>query len=240
MVRRHGVLADRVEVLLLEVLLPRDPVAATPSSSERAEHVLELRRVVGLAALAARAPSSTTCSGERVVGEVAHEARAVEVRVHLGLEVDLHALGDEAERVVEARAVLHHRAEHHLVVGALRAALAAGHPGLDEDGEALLVPARRRRARRGQVEVEDALGLRGHGARPCRGRAPRKKRSVPAAWSTAVTWTSSWFISQFMRSFATTRLEGERERRHVHLHERRAARRSPRRCRSRRSRRAGP
>ncbi len=33
---------------------------------------------------------------------------------------------------------------------------------------------------------------------------PRKKRSLPAAWSWAVTCTSSWFISQLMRSFATT------------------------------------
>ena len=34
--------------------------------------------------------------------------------------------------------------------------------------------------------------------------SPRKTRSVPAAWSAAVTCTSSWFISQFIRSLATT------------------------------------
>ena len=30
----------------------------------------------------------------------------------------------------------------------------------------------------------------------------RKKRSVPAAWSMVTTWTSSWFMIVFIRSFA--------------------------------------
>jgi hypothetical protein len=28
-----------------------------------------------------------------------------------------------------------------------------------------------------------------------------KNESAPVAWSEAVTWTSSWFITQFIRSF---------------------------------------
>ena len=50
---------------------------------------------------------------------------------------------DQAERIVEAAVVADHRAEHHLVVRPLRAAEAAGHPGLEEDRDAFVVPARR-------------------------------------------------------------------------------------------------
>jgi hypothetical protein len=104
------------------------------------------------------------------VGEPHHEPRAVQVRVDLELEVDLRPFGDEAERVVEPRAVAHHRPEHHLVVAALGPADAAGHPRVDEDGDPLVVPARRRDARRGQVHVEDRLGLLGHGVHLARRR----------------------------------------------------------------------
>jgi hypothetical protein len=76
------------------------------------------------------------------------------------LEVDLDAARHQPERIVEARAVAHHRAEHHLVVAALRAAEPAAHPGLEEHGAALEVPARRGEARHGQVAVEERLGAR--------------------------------------------------------------------------------
>ena len=68
----------------------------------------------------------------------------------------------EPERIVELRVVAHHRAEHHLVVAALRATESAAHPCFHEDGAPFLVPARRGDARSGQVLVEDALGMLGY------------------------------------------------------------------------------
>ena len=69
------------------------------------------------------------------------------------------------------RVVAHHRAEHHLVVAALRAAQAAAHPGLHEHGAAFEVPARRREARHGEVAVEQRLRVLG-----CGRTLPRKRR----------------------------------------------------------------
>ena len=57
------------------------------------------------------------------------------------------------------RVVAHHGAEHHLVVGALRAADAAGHPGVHEDSRAFQIPARRVHARGGEVVVEDRFRM---------------------------------------------------------------------------------
>ena len=125
-----------------------------------AELLAEGRRVVGAAAVAARRP------GDHLLGRVVprqpgHEARAVQIRVRLELEVDFRAFRDQAQRVVERRVVFHHRAEDHLVVAALRASEAAGHPGIDEDRNPFVKPSRRGHAWRGQVEIEDRLGLLG-------------------------------------------------------------------------------
>ncbi len=216
LVRCRLVLPDGFQVLLLERVLPRDPVV--PGVVERAaEHLLELRRVVGLGVLATARPLDHEL-GRALVGQVAQEAGAVEVRVDLGLEVHLDALGDEPERVVEARVVPHHRAEHHLVVGALGAALAAGHPGLDEDGESLLVPARRRRPRRRQVEVEDALGLGGHGRDLALEQAAEE--ALAARGLVRGRHVHELVVHQPVHPLVRHhRLEGEAERGHVHLDE---------------------
>ena len=66
------------------------------------------------------------------VGEPGEEAGAVKVGVRADLEVDADAPRFKSERVVEAGTVAHHRAEHHLVVAALRAAEAAAHPRFQE------------------------------------------------------------------------------------------------------------
>ena len=56
-------------------------------------------------------------------------------------------------------AVAHHGPEDHLVPGALGAADTACHPGLDENRDPLLVPARGGDARGRQIGVEDCLRL---------------------------------------------------------------------------------
>ena len=160
--KKVAVRSDRVfphlgEVALLEVALEGDPVL--PRALERdAEHVLELVRVVALAALVAPRPRDHVLGRVRV-GEPGDEARAVEVGVDAHLEVHARAGGDERQRIVEGGAVAHHRAEHHLVVAALRAAQPAAHPRLEEDGEALAVPARPGEARHREVAVEERLGM---------------------------------------------------------------------------------
>ena len=90
----------------------------------------------------------------------------------LRLEIDLGALRHETQRVVERHVVSDHRAKDHLVVAALRAAEPAGHPGVDEDGDALVIPPRRRRPRRGEVPSTAATPDARRSARPCPGTAP--------------------------------------------------------------------
>src|SRR5215510_9602454 len=118
--RCDRILANRLEIRLLKRMLELDPFG--PRFLERgAEHELELAGVIGLAPGLAAQPLDDLrrCV---VVAEPGNEARAVEVRVDLRLEIDLRAFGRETERIVETRLVLHHRAKHHLVVAALGAA----------------------------------------------------------------------------------------------------------------------
>ena len=156
-VRRHRELADRREIGLLKLVLVLDPVRPRIVQAH-AEDVPELRGVVRAAALAPRGPLDQLL-GRVVAREPRHEARAVEIRVGLELEVDLGAFRDQSQRVVERRVVGDHRAEDHLVVPALRASEPAGHPGVAEDGDAFVIPARRRHPRRRQVEVQNRLRL---------------------------------------------------------------------------------
>ena len=90
-----------------------------------------------------------------------HEPRAVEVRIDLELEVDLRPFRRQAERVVDVRTVADHRAEHHLVIAALRPSDPARHPGVDEHRDAFVIPPRRGGSRGREVEVEDRLRLLG-------------------------------------------------------------------------------
>ena len=154
--RRDRELAHLGQVLPLELVLEHDPLL--PRLFQRqAEHVLELVGVVALAVLVAPDPVDDLL--RRVgVGEPREEAPAVEVGIRAGLEVDLGPAGDEPQRIVEVGVVAHHRAEHHLVVAALRAAEAAGHPRLEEDRAALGIPPWRGEARNREVAVEQRLG----------------------------------------------------------------------------------
>ena len=155
--------------------------------------------------------------GRVLVREVGHEPRAVEVRVHLDLEVGLRAFAREPERVVERRLVLDHRAEHHLVVAALRAPEAGRHPRVDEDGDPFRVPPRRRDARRRQVEVEDRLRLlvdRIH--LPEEQLAERQVASRRAVHRRHV---HQLVVGDHQQPFVRRqRLEQEVERRHLDLH----------------------
>jgi hypothetical protein len=141
----------------LERLLVLDP--GCPCGIERdAEDLTELRGVVCAAAGVTRRPFDELL--RRISArEPGHESRAVQVRVDLELKVDLRAFGDKSERIVKGRLILHHRAEHHLVVTALCAAKASRHPGVHEHRDALVVPARRRDTRRGEIEIGNRLGL---------------------------------------------------------------------------------
>ena len=104
---------------------------------------------------------STSLLGRVAARQPRHEARAVEIRVDLQLEVDLRALGHQAERVVETGVVPDHRSKHHLVVPALRAARGRRPSTCRGRRRSLVVPPRRGHPRRGQVEVGDGLGLIG-------------------------------------------------------------------------------
>ena len=158
-VGRRGVAADQLEIPVLEIPFKSDPLA--PRLVDRpAEDATELRGVVGLAALLARNPLDDFF-GRVLEGEPRHETRAVQVRVRRQLEVDLHAFGDEAQRIVEAAVVPDHGPEHHFVVAALRPPDAARHERLEEHRAAFEVPARHGHPRRGQQEVEDALRVKG-------------------------------------------------------------------------------
>ncbi len=169
------------------------------------------------------------------VGEPGEEARAVEVGVRADLEVDHDAARGEPQRIVEVRVVAHHGPEHHLVVAALRAAEAAAHPGLQEDRAALDVPARRGEARDRQVAVEQRLGV----LRLRRDLAEEEARASAGppceAMSPVATWTSSWFISEYMRSAAEFVSNAWERRGDVEASRCCAAQPRRRRCRSRRS-----
>ena len=147
------VLTYTLEVRLLKLALELDPVL--PGIVERfAVYALEVFLVPAVAVVGALDPVDELVRAI-LVREVTHEAAAVKIGIGADLEIDLGAFGDEAERVVEMAAVPYLGAEHHLVITALRAAEAAGHPGFRENGDALEVPARRRFARRRQVLVQD-------------------------------------------------------------------------------------
>ncbi len=157
--RRHRILLYRFEVLGLEVVLPFDPVG--PGAVERlAEDAFEIGFVVAVAVVLAFQPVDhlLRAIGHRQIGV---EARAVEIVVGADLEVDRVAFRFQPQRGVERRVVADLGAEHHLVIGALSAAEAAGHPGLHEHGAAFEIPARHRGARRGEIVVEDRLGVIG-------------------------------------------------------------------------------
>ena len=91
---RDRVLADGLEVLLLERLLGGDPVG--PCAFQRpAEDVTELGGVVAAAARFARHPVQDLF-GRVGARQPREESRAVEIRVDLELEVDLGALRHQA------------------------------------------------------------------------------------------------------------------------------------------------
>ncbi len=145
-------LAHCRQILLLERMLEADPVL--PRIVEvLAEHPLEVVRV-GSPRAGVASPPLEQLLRPVLQRQVAHEPRAIQVRVRTDLEVDLGSLRDQSERVVEARAVADHRAEHHFVVPALRPAVTAAQPGLHEYRAAFMIPARRRIPRTGQVVVE--------------------------------------------------------------------------------------
>ena len=158
-VRGDRMAPHRVDVHPLELALERQPLVPAPAHG-LAEHLPELGGEVGAAAGTAPGPLDHLL-GRRGQGEVGEEARAVEVGVHADLEVGLGALGLEPERIVDAGAVPHHGAEHHLVPGPLRAAQSAGQPGLEEDRDALAEPAGRRTPREREVAVQHRLRVLG-------------------------------------------------------------------------------
>ena len=159
--RCDRVLPHRREVGLLKRTLVLHPCA--PGLLERhPEDLAELCGVVGAAVLAARDPFDQLL-GRMAARQPGHEPRAVEIGVRLHLKVDLRAFGDESQRVVERHVIANHRAEDHLVVAALRASHAAGHPRVDEHRDALVIPPRRGDARSREVPVENRRRVIGRG-----------------------------------------------------------------------------
>src|SRR4029079_10719878 len=100
------------------------------------ENLLELRGIVRAAALSTRHPFDHL-SRRGWPAEPRHETRAVQIRIHLCLEVDLGSRRHETQRIVERRVVANHRPKDHLVVPALRPAEPARHPGIDKDRDPL-------------------------------------------------------------------------------------------------------
>src|ERR1700751_1034647 len=112
-------LAHRLQIMLLEFVLEVDPLV--PGLIERqAVYLLKLIGVITPTACIASPPVEQPL---RAVSqrEVIHESRAVEVIIGPSLKVDLVALGGKPERVVELGTVVHHGAEDHFVIAALRA-----------------------------------------------------------------------------------------------------------------------
>ena len=158
-VRRYRVLSNGSEVPGLEFFFPTNP--GLPGFRQgQAIHLLELRRVVALAAFITLPPRHKLFGavGER---EIAHEARAVKVGICARTVVHGSALGNQAERVVERHLAVHHAAEHHLVVATLCAPDAAHLPGLGKSGHPLLVPTWGRGTWGGQVVVKQAFRMLG-------------------------------------------------------------------------------
>ena len=176
--RRERVLADRFQILLLERVLPRHPLA--PGLRQGfSEDLVEPAGEVALAPVRPFGPLHHLLGGP-APPQVGQESRAVQVGVHLALEVDLDPLRDQAQRILEAGAVPHHRAEHHLVPGALGPADPAGHPGLQEHRQALVVPAGSGFPGNRQVEPEDRLRDSPKPGSPCPGRdGARSGRRAP-------------------------------------------------------------
>ena len=145
------------QLLLLEVMLEADPFG--PGVAQfAAEHLFELGGVKRLATLVAAEPL------DNLVGAIFErqprvEAGAVEIIVDPDLEVDRRALRFEAERRVEAVVVADLGAEHHFVIGALRAAEPARHPGFKEYCRAFKIPARDDVARGGEIIPQDRFGM---------------------------------------------------------------------------------
>ena len=155
--RRQRMRLDRRQIGRLECLFPRDPVG--PRAVERRpEHLPELARIIGLAALVAAQPFDHFF-GRVVERQVAEEAGAIEIFVDPDLEVDRDAFRFQPDRIVEARVVADLGAEHHFVIGALAAAEAARHPGFHEHRAAFEIPARHADPRRRQIGIEDRFGM---------------------------------------------------------------------------------
>ena len=151
-VGRYGVLADLGKILALELVLEDDPVL--PRLLERdSEHFAEIVGVVARASVVAPKPCDHFL-GRMGVSEISGESGAVKVRIRDDLEIDLDAARYEPERIVKMRVVAHHRAEHHLVIAALRSAKSTVHPRLHEYRAALRVPARCSEAGDRQVAVQ--------------------------------------------------------------------------------------
>ena len=156
-VRRDRKLAHFGEILLLELVLELDPVL--PGLFERdAKQALKLVGVVAPAFLVASVPGDHLLR-RILIRKPRDEARAVEVRVRARLEIDKDTPRRESQWIVEMGVVPDHRAEHHLIVAALRAAHSAAHPGLHEHRTALRPPARGREARHREVVVDQRLGM---------------------------------------------------------------------------------
>ena len=93
------------------------------------------------------------------IGQVAYEPRAIEIRIGANLEIDLGALGDQTERVIEVGAVTNHRTEYHFVECALRSSQATRHPGFGKHGNTLEEPARTGFSRCGEILIPDRQGV---------------------------------------------------------------------------------
>ena len=66
--------------------------------------------------------------GTVTVREPGHEPRAVQIRIHLRLKINLGPFGHEPERIVERHVVVHHGAEDHLVGTRRGTVVLAAHP----------------------------------------------------------------------------------------------------------------
>ena len=158
-VRRRGILTDCREVRILEPAFEIDPVR--PGALERhAVHPAELRGVIRAAAPRSRRPPNERL-GRVGVGEIIHEPSAVQIRVCFEPEIGLRQFRREAERVIESAAVPYHRPEDHLIVRPLCPPKPSGHPRVEEDGNSLQIPPRRRPSGARHVEVADRLGVLG-------------------------------------------------------------------------------
>ena len=184
-----------------------------------------MRGVVGAAAFLTLDPVEQL---RRPVGvrEPHHEARAVQIRVDLELEVDLRPFRDETQRIVEMGVVADHRPEDHLVVAALRPAHAAGHPGVDEHRNAFVEPARRGDPRRGQVLVEDRFRLFGDRVHLAGKQFPEDP--VPRGGLVERSHVHQLVVHDRVHPLVGgDRLEGEAQWRHLHHHELRGRTETP-------------